>query len=179
MGDLKQFTENDRIVMFDKVFRKMVSNDTRKWLIENGFFRQAASTRFHGAYAGGLFDHSLSVMKNLIMLTDKLELEWKRIESPFIVGMFHDLCKIDQYEIKDNGVIKWRKSDLSGHGDKSVVMLSKLMFLTDEEMKCIRYHMGAFTDQEEWKDYTEAIHQYPNVLFVHTADMMASHIEMT
>lgn len=45
------------------------------------------------------------------------------------------------------------------------------------EAACIRYHMGAFNDKSyEWNDYTRAIHKYPNVLWTHHADMIATHI---
>lgn len=144
-----------------------------------GFFAQAASTRFHGAYVGGLFDHSLCVMVNLIELTKKLELEWERPESPAIVGMFHDLCKADQYSTTDGKTFSWVKNtELQGHGDKSVILLSRIMPITKEEATCIRYHMGAFSeDKDEWRGYTDAIHSYQNVLWTHTADMMASHID--
>ena len=36
--------------------------------------------------------------------------------------------------------------------------------------------MGAFTDKSEWNDYTRAVDQYPNVLWTHQADMLASHV---
>lgn len=65
---------------------------------------------------------------------------------------------------------------LKGHGEKSVMLLSQHLSLTMEEILCIRYHMGAFVDQKEWNDYTRAIHAYPNVLWTHTADMLAAHI---
>lgn len=65
---------------------------------------------------------------------------------------------------------------LKGHGDKSVMMLASLIQLTEEEVACIRYHMGAFTDKEEWNDYTRAIHMYPNVLWTHHADCYATHV---
>ena len=55
-------------------------------------------------------------------------------------------------------------------------LLSQHLSLTMEEILCIRYHMGAFVDQKEWNDYTRAIHTYPNVLWTHTADMLAAHI---
>lgn len=42
---------------------------------------------------------------------------------------------------------------------------------------CIRYHMGAFCPKEEWNDYTRAVRAYPNVLWTHQADMLASHVE--
>lgn len=66
---------------------------------------------------------------------------------------------------------------LKGHGNKSVMKLASLMKLTEEEVACIRYHMGAFTEKEEWRDYTRAVHAYPNVLWTHHADMIASHVK--
>jgi hypothetical protein len=48
--------------------------------------------------------------------------------------------------------------------------------LTEEEVACIIYHMGAFTDSKEWGDYNNAIRKYPNVLWTHQADMIASQI---
>ena len=56
------------------------------------------------------------------------------------------------------------------------MLLSQFYALTEEEICCIRYHMGAFTPKEEWNDYTGAIHAYPNVLWTHHADMLASHV---
>ena len=55
--------------------------------------------------------------------------------------------------------------------------LSKYFTLTEEEILCIRYHMGAFTEKEEWNDYTRAVNKYATVLWTHTADMLASHVE--
>ena len=51
------------------------------------------------------------------------------------------------------------------------------MELTDEEIACIRWHMGAFDDQKNWDYYGRAIEKYPNVLYTHTADMIASRIK--
>lgn len=59
---------------------------------------------------------------------------------------------------------------------ESVMLLSQVYTLTDEEIMCIRYHMGAFTDKDEWNDYTRAVRNYPNVLWTHQADMLASHV---
>lgn len=66
-------------------------------LKDNGFFTMPASTKYHGSFEGGLFEHSRNVTQGLIVLTEKNGLAWQRPESPYIVGMFHDLCKIDQY----------------------------------------------------------------------------------
>ena len=65
---------------------------------------------------------------------------------------------------------------LKGHGEKSVMLLSQHLSLTMEEILCIRYHMGAFVDQKEWNDYTRAVHMCPNILWTHTANMIAAHI---
>jgi hypothetical protein len=167
----------------------LVSPDMLKYLSLNHFFTAPASTKYHGNYEGGLFDHSFAVAKFLVRLTEDNRLTWKNPRSPYIVGMFHDLCKIDQYRhpashlITDGVTVvnsfKWEYNPdtlLKGHGDKSVMLLSQFYTLTDEEIMCIRYHMGAFTDKSEWNDYTRAVSQYPNVLWTHQADMLASHV---
>ena len=145
---------------------------------EMGFFTAPASTKYHGAYEGGLFDHSLQVAKELVNLTKKLGLTWKNPNSPAIVGMCHDLCKCDAYvwDIETNSY-KYNNDIIPGHGEKSVIMLQKVIFLTDEEIACIRWHMGAYEkDPKMWEYYGRAIEKYPNVLYTHTADMIASKI---
>lgn len=144
-----------------------------------GFFTAPASTKYHGAYEGGLFDHSLETTRALVGLTEKLGLHWERPESPYIVGMYHDLCKCDNY-VRDIETGKYKYNPdmiISGHGDKSIIMLQKFIKLTDEEIACIRWHMGAYeTDPKMWDYYGRAIETYPNVLYTHTADMIASKI---
>ena len=91
-------TELERVQLFEAAgLDRIVSREFKTYLMENGFFHAPASTKYHGAYEGGLFDHSLMVMNTLVDLSAKNGLKWRRVESPFIVGMFHDLCKIDQY----------------------------------------------------------------------------------
>lgn len=167
----------------------IVSDDMMEYLMTHGFFTTPASTKYHGNYEGGLLEHSYMVTKFLLTLTQDNHLLWRKARSPYIVGMFHDLCKIDQYRHPASGLItdgvsvldsfKWEYNPdtlLKGHGDKSVMLLSQFYTLTDEEIMCIRYHMGAFTDKSEWNDYTRAVNQYPNVLWTHQADMLASHV---
>ena len=167
----------------------VVSDDMMEYLMAYGFFTAPASTKYHGNYEGGLLEHSYMVTKFLLTLTQDNHLIWRKARSPFIVGMFHDLCKIDQYrhpasDLVVDGMLlpdpsKWEYNPdtlLKGHGDKSVMLLSRFYTLTEEEIMCIRYHMGAFTDKSEWNDYTRAVSQYPNVLWTHQADMLASHV---
>lgn len=179
-------TKQARIALFEGIPFVKEYRDT---LLSCGFFDAPASSKYHGSYEGGLFDHSYAVMKALCELTESCQLKWDNPRSPYIVGMFHDLCKIDQYKpivigetlsgekIYDSNKYEYNDSPLlKGHGDKSVMLLSSMMQLTTEEVLCIRFHMGAFTDKEEWRDYTQAIHECQNVLWTHTADMIAAHI---
>ena len=145
-----------------------------------GFFTQPASTRFHGDYEGGLFDHSYRVATELLKLTDALHLEWWRKGSPVIIGLFHDLCKVDRYQRDTSGEPgrKFKYDDRPsvwgpGHGSKSVAIASTFIQLTPEEVACIRYHMGAY-EKDEWDNLDVAIRRFNNVLWTHTADMMAS-----
>lgn len=167
----------------------VVSDDMMEYLMAYGFFTAPASTKYHGNYEGGLLEYSYMVTKFLLTLTQDNHLIWRKARSPFIVGMFHDLCKIDQYrhpasDLVVDGMLlpdpsKWEYNPdtlLKGHGDKSVMLLSQFYTLTDEEIMCIRYHMGAFTDKSEWNDYTRAVRNYPNVLWTHQADMLASQV---
>ena len=145
-----------------------------------GFFTAPASIKYHGSYEGGLFDHSLEVTKALVDLTDKLGLTWSRPESPYIVGMYHDLCKCDsyRYDTEINCYVYNKDQILDGHGAKSVIVAQKFIRLTDEEIVCIRWHMGAYEkDPKMWEYYGRAIEKYPNVLYTHTADMIASRIK--
>lgn len=146
-------------------------------LVEAGFFTAPASAKYHGAYEGGLFDHSLETAKALVDLTEKLGLKWERPESPYIIGMYHDLCKCDNYIEDEEGYKYNYEMLLDGHGEKSVILLQSLIPLTKEEMLCIRWHMGAYEkDTKLWGYYGRAIEQYPNVLYTHMADMIASKI---
>ena len=156
-----------------------ISKEFMVYLYANKFFEQPASTKYHGSYECGLFEHSLDMAVVLDDLTHKLDLRWDKPSSPLIIGMFHDICKIDNYiKIENNGAISYEYNKdtlLKGHGDKSIQILSQFMQLTEEEVLCIRYHMGAY-ETEDWNFFDRAIKKYPNVLFTHTADMIASKI---
>ena len=144
------------------------------------FFTAPASTRFHGDYVGGLFDHSYKMAEVLFQLTDRLSLKWERECSPAIIGLFHDLCKTDLYQpdVSESSDLKFKYRDTPslwgpGHGSKSVAIASTFIQLTSEEVACIRYHMGAY-EKDEWDNLDFAIREFHNVLWTHTADMVAS-----
>ena len=160
------------------LLKKVISQEFYDWLIANGFKTAPASTKYHGACEGGLYKHSRAVTDALLTFTKDLELEWQRPESPAIIGMFHDLCKIDAYtEIESGSYVHNDDVLLKGHSAKSVMLLSQFMTLTEEEILCITYHMGAY-ETDNWKQFDLAIKKYPNVLFTHTADMLASKLHV-
>lgn len=170
---------NERINTFETLLHSVnLMDGAVQWLRQNKFFTSPASTKFHGAYEGGLFEHSLNVAVALEYLTERLSLVWSRQESPLIIGMFHDVCKTDLYiynPILDR--FEWNPDSKPGHGDKSVKLINEhLISLTKEEEACIRWHMGAFDDKTNWSHYTDSIKEYPNVLYTHTADMLATHV---
>lgn len=168
------------------------NNKLMNYLETGGFFTAPASTKYHGAYEGGLYDHSRQVFLRLKDLTEKNDLVWEREESPFFIGMFHDLCKCDQYikkegtrtdfnglTIQGDGLSHYEYNPdtlLKGHGEKSVLILSHMLTLTEEEMLCIRYHMGAY-EKDEWPEYDKAIRKANNLLYVNLADMLASKVD--
>lgn len=149
--------------------------DNMKW---GGFLTAPASKSYHSNYEGGLFDHSVEVALQLQTLTDKLGLSWLDKDSAFRVGILHDLCKIDTYKKSEQHPYwEWDNSPIiKGHGDKSVIYaLNWGCPLTEEEIACIIYHMGAY-ETERWDAFSNAIKRFPNVLYTHTADMIADKI---
>lgn len=171
-NEIKQLKDNAKAIL-----EPIVSKELLDYLETSGFYIAPASTKFHLNYEGGLCEHSTNVTKALLDLTESMRLTWQRPESPFIIGLLHDLCKADQYVKTSYGWTWNNNQQISGHGTKSVAICNNCKFkLTDEERACILYHMGSFTAKEEWSDYTSAIHTYPNVLYTHMADMIATHI---
>lgn len=113
---MNNFTEQDRIEQFKKVMKPCMPYKFH-WefvdiLKEKGFFTAPASIHHHGAYSGALFDHSLAVTNSLLSLTKRLELKWQDERSPLIVGMFHDLCKVDNYTRTDNEAWEYNNATL-------------------------------------------------------------------
>lgn len=152
-------------------------------LEELDYFEVPASINYHGKYSGGLYDHSYEVAVQLLDLTERLDLKWDRPESPYIIGMFHDICKCQTYKrvpsdnLEHDEWIYDKFNLLPGHGDTSVILTQQIIGpLTKEETLCIRWHMGAFDDKENWNLYSNAVRLCPNVLYTHTADMIASQI---
>lgn len=146
-----------------------------------GYFKVPASLTYHGAWPGGLFEHSWETTAALLRLTTKLGLRWQEKRSPVLVGMLHDLCKTEDYSITVSGTVQRNRTQ--GHGERSVSLAEQLLQkigaepLTEEERLCIRWHMGAFDSKDNWSCYGNAVKRYETVLWTHTADMYASRVQ--
>ena len=93
-------------------------------------------------------------------MTIKLGLKWQRPESPVVIGLLHDVCKVNEYnmivdESEEKGYrIEWNKKQiLTGHGVASVMMIQQYamksgdFILTEEEMMCIQLPHGSIHRQ--------------------------------
>lgn len=179
---IKIYTENIKREGADKLLEYLKSSD---------FFTAPASARFHGAYPGGLCEHSLNVHTTICDYLSRDSVKDKYgitpdSETTAIVALLHDLCKIDFYKpgfrnVKDE-TGTWQKVPSYeyadklpyGHGEKSVYIISGFMRLTREEAFAIRYHMG-FSDGADPRNVGAAFEMFPLAFAVSVADMEATY----
>ena len=182
---------------FIDVYRKHITRAGAEELLEyllspaSDFFTAPASTKFHGAYEGGLCEHSLNVYDSLRAyvtsprFTEEYGLSFSE-ETIAIVSLLHDLCKVGVYKVSTRNVKKdgvWTTVPYYefedklpyGHGEKSVYIIGGFMRLTREEAFAIRYHMG-FSKDEEARNVSAAFEMFPLALANYVADMEATFI---
>ena len=159
-----------------------------EFIEKTDFYKAPASTKFHGAFEGGLLEHSLKVYE---ILKDKVEKAIIPIETPveslIIIALLHDICKANFYKVDyrnaKNQFGEWEKVPYYtvedtipyGHGEKSVMMLTEYIKLTSEEKYCIRWHMGFSEPKELYTTLGQAYKKYPLVLLLNEADLEASY----
>lgn len=182
---------------FTKIYTENIKREGANELLEYltdkkkcDFFSAPASTRYHGAYEGGLAEHSINVYKclkdylNREMIKNVFGLSFSE-ETIAIVALLHDICKINVYKssmrnVKDNSG-QWIKVPFYqfedklpyGHGEKSVYMISGYMRLSRDEAFAIRYHMG-FSGEENKNSIGNALDMFPLALALNIADMEAT-----
>lgn len=186
---------NEQITRFEQLLQS-VSREGMDKLIDfirkSDFYTAPASTRFHGAKEGGLLEHSLNVFDCL--MAKRSNPVWNGFlselseESFILSALLHDLCKTYYYTIEmrnkkdDSG--KWVQVPFYtvddkipyGHGEKSVMMIEEYIRLLPVERYAIRWHMGAYSGQQDWNVLGNAMEKYPFVLALHEADMEATHL---
>ena len=178
---------------FKELYRKNITREGApellKWLESTDFFSAPASTKYHGAYPGGLVDHSLNVyfafyapLDAVKILNFEALLNLKReefSETVTICTLLHDICKANYYEPLDGGGYRVHNRFPFGHGEKSVFLISRFMRLTDAEALAIRWHMGAYDDAARGgsRELSAAMSATPLVYELHAADMRATQRE--
>lgn len=143
------------------------------------YFTAPSSFKFHGDWIGGNFDHSVKVTELLLEYTASENLKWTREESPYIVGLFHDMCKCDQrkFKLKDGEVTIVSANAIDKrHSERSIELIEKnIISMTVEEKLCIYYHMGEYGGDEEYQILMkEMMSKNPNILFTQLADTTAA-----
>ena len=191
---------NEARARFEKILRD-TGRENIDYVIEDldawGFFTAPASAKGHGAYPGGLLEHSLNVYdaavearKAMIVLRPDLEDDLKA-DSIAIAALLHDVCKSDLYRL----VKKKRRNEVGqyeefeqyeihdenfpvGHGEKSVILLLQSgLDLKDDEICAIRWHMGPWNmSGDDEKFYRQAGKATPLQPLIHAADTLASAI---
>ena len=161
--------------------------DLLNWLQRSDFFTAPASTRYHGAYAGGLCQHSLDVYKYALRVMKLYDGELN-MESLTVAALFHDVCKVNFYKEdkrnqKINGI--WEevpyysideKFVFGGHGAKSMYQVQYFMKLTQEEAVAINGHMGFAEGESSYRNIAGAYTHFPLAWVIHVADEAASYL---
>ena len=188
IGVNKPMSNKERFVLLCSSIKRPGIEELMKWLEDNDFYTSPASTRYHGAYAGGLLDHSLNVYDEL----NRLHSAYPEIEisdeSKIICSLFHDLCKVNMYATekrnRKNSSGQWESYDAytikeqfcyGGHGSKSVYLIQHFIELKPEEAVAIQCHMASWEDGAS-KTVGGAFTQFPLAWLVHVADESATFI---
>ncbi len=158
------------------------------FLEKSDFYKAPASTRFHGSKEQGLLEHSLKVYE---ILEEKMKHTPIKIDIPEesirITALLHDICKTNYYSVDyrnaKNALGVWEKVPYYkvddtipyGHGEKSVMMISEYIKLTNDEKYAIRWHMGYTEPKELYSTIGLAYTKYPFALLMHEADLEATY----
>ena len=176
-------------------------------LQNSDFFYAPASTKFHGAYAGGLCEHSLNVYHNLYELIKNkpgLDESCYDDDSLKIVALLHDISKMNTYEqyVKNNKVycdasesklyddmghftwvpsLEWktkeRKFVFGSHESTSEYIARQFIPLTLDESVAILHHMGSMAWDSAKDNIGEVFNQYSLALMLYIADMISCYVD--
>ena len=177
------------------------------YLDASGFFQAPASTEYHCSFPGGLALHSLNVYYALKELNDvvaKLTEDDSRQyskDSLIIVGLLHDLGKINYYEeyVKNEKVYNkyGKKSDelgtfdwvstrsyrvkegrdreiLGTKGFTSYYIASNFISLSKEEMVTLTNQYSAI-DREPLNGLSNILANFNLAVLLHSADIIATY----
>lgn len=192
------------IEVFQAQFKNIVEREVKRegverlmaWLDKSDFYEAPASSKYHGAWRGGLCAHSLDTYDEMWRLAQTYEgelavfCEQKKLlmeESVAICALFHDLCKVNFYKPetrnRKNDAGEWEaytaygideKFKFGGHGSKSVFLIQNFITLRPEEAVAVNCHMGIGDGQDH---VSEAYEANPLALLLHFADEAACFLQ--
>lgn len=182
------------IKYFNENIKREGASNLLSYLEKSDFFTAPASTKFHSNFEGGLVKHSVLVYERFLnKLKNEYGENYNQIisnESIAIIGLLHDICKVDYYKldyrnVKEDG--NWVQKPYYtvedslpyGHGEKSVYIISSFMKLTREEAMAINWHMGAFDTRVLGGSYalSDVFANYHTALLFHTSDLETSYLD--
>lgn len=186
--------KNEFTEIFTSNIRREGSDKLLEYLSNSDFFTAPASAKFHMAEVSGLCRHSINVYRRLLKLIKSdfgdNYAETFSDETLAIVGLLHDVCKVNFYCIEYRNVKEenvWVKKPFFkvderfpfGHGEKSVFIVSQYIKLTAEEAMAINWHMGGFDDRVRGGSYSasEAYAKYKLAIYAHIADLEATYLD--
>lgn len=168
------------------------------YLDATDFWRAPASTMFHSNNECGLCLHSYHVGRVLEHLALSFEVPspvegYTSEEFGFMLGLIHDLCKVQFYEAylknvkgedgKWTSVTAYKVRDdhkSYGHGFTSYFRARKLIrdpFLLDAITYPVLYHMGSYDVSESaFHGYSKAQADFPWLTLLQSADSIAAFV---
>ena len=159
----------DRVAVNKDWIKHLLSGVDRKgiqnlivWLEQSDYFTAPASTIHHGAFEGGLCEHSLKVMK-LFNERNLSSVNCVHEDTVIICSLLHDLCKVGAYrkfikqEAEGQRVIYRHTENHASryyHATLSLDIIEGFIELTPLEHDIILYHMGLFGCYGRYCEYT-------------------------
>ena len=121
----------ERFISLCKKVNRPGMDELMQWLEDNKFYTSPASTKYHGAYDGGLLDHSLNVYDELNRLLSAYPEINASEESKMNPGV---------WEVQDNvkygyGLLQWTKgSDFLKWAGLDVASTNRLVRINPQEL---------------------------------------------
>jgi hypothetical protein len=166
-----------------KIISRPGVKELAAYLEDHGYFTAPASTKYHLCQEGGLLIHSISVLKLALDAREKF-LPGYPEETIILCALFHDAHKAtdgfgNAAYFKNNSQTKeqqpyfWNKDQLIfSAGQKSLLIISKFVELSREEMQAIAYHDGPYVPS--WEDIKNDA--YPLTHLLHFADSWSTFV---
>ena len=146
------------------IHRRGIS-DLLTFLEETDFYTAPASTKYHGAYIGGLLDHSLEVHYQMIKLANVFNYQNGKVKNE-VTGHWEDQSywKFDE-----------ARNTFGAHGAQSLYYVQNFIKLKEEEAQAIYHHMGCW-DASKYDNISVVYEHNKLAWLLHVADEAATYI---